>query len=55
MPDDYNITGLKRVLSFLKAYATYFVPYLVPISMIAFEVLFILDMLSLPSGYWRNP
>ncbi|MGE6246869.1 SLATT domain-containing protein [Psychrobacter proteolyticus] len=46
-PSDFNITGLKRFLLYIRAYFTYSLPYIIPTSMMTFEVLFILDMLKI--------
>jgi hypothetical protein len=49
MKDDYNITGLPRVCQRIYAVMIYVVPYIVPILFIAFQILFILDMLGVTS------
>ena len=50
-PSDFNITGLKRLLMYTKSYFLYLIPYLIPTSMMLFEVLFILDMLKVTSCF----
>lgn len=44
---DFNITGIPRVLSYIKAYAVYLVPYLIPTAMMLFEILIITDILRI--------
>ncbi|SNB85897.1 hypothetical protein SAMN02745900_04830 [Pseudomonas sp. URIL14HWK12:I8] len=46
MKDDYRITGISRVYQRVRAVTIYAIPYVVPVSFIAFQVLFILDMLG---------
>lgn len=47
MDNDYFITGIPRLLEYLFAYADRSTAYIVPILMIAFEVVFITDMIGL--------
>lgn len=48
---DFNITGFKRLYLNVKAYFMYSVPYIIPTSMMLFEVLFILDILGVTSCF----
>lgn len=50
-PTDFDITGLKRILMYIKSYSMYLIPYVIPTSMMIFEVLFILDMLKVTSYF----
>ncbi|MGB3110708.1 MAG: SLATT domain-containing protein [Psychrobacter alimentarius] len=50
---DFDITGLKRLSMYIKSYSMYLIPYVIPTSMMLFEVLFILDMLKVTS-YFKN-
>jgi hypothetical protein len=46
MDNDYFITGIPRLVEYLFAYADRSTAYVVPILMIAFEVVFITDMIG---------
>ncbi|WP_415776268.1 SLATT domain-containing protein [Shewanella oncorhynchi] len=47
MKEDYCITGIPRIYHQLRAFFTYGIPYIVPCVFIAFEAIFILDMLRI--------
>ncbi len=47
MKDDYRITGIPRIYHRARAFFTYSIPYLVPCVFIAFEAVFIMDMLAI--------
>lgn len=44
---DFNISGLPRLLEYLKACSFYLVPYIIPTSMMVFEILIITDILRI--------
>ncbi len=46
-PQDFKITGFPKVLSYLKSIVFHSIPYIIPTSMMAFEVLIITDILGL--------
>lgn len=46
MKDDYCITGIPRLYQLVRTAFIYSIPFLVPCSLIAFQVIFILDMLE---------
>lgn len=46
-PNDFDITGGKRLFLYIASYIRYLSPYLIPTTMMLFEVLFILDMLKI--------
>ena len=48
---DFNITGIKRLFLHLKAYLMYVIPYVIPTTMMVFEVLFILDILGVTNCF----
>lgn len=50
MDNDYFITGVPRLFEYLFAYADRFTAYVVPILMIAFEVVFITDMIGVTNA-----
>jgi hypothetical protein len=43
---DFDITGIKRLIMYIKSWVFYSFSYAIPTAMMAFEVLFILDMLG---------
>lgn len=47
MKEDYCITGIPRIYHRLRAVLIYGIPYIVPCTLIAFEAIFILDMLGI--------
>lgn len=49
MKDDYHITGIARFYQRIRVIVFYAVPYLVPISFMMFQVVFILDMVGVTS------
>lgn len=50
MNRDYLVTGVPRSFEYLLAYADRFSDYIVPILMIAFEILFITDMIGVTNA-----
>ncbi|WP_256383185.1 SLATT domain-containing protein [Photobacterium toruni] len=48
---DFDITGVKRLYLYIKAYTMYLFPYIIPTSMMIFEVLFILDILGVTNCF----
>ncbi|WP_417699620.1 SLATT domain-containing protein [Pseudoalteromonas lipolytica] len=50
-PSDFKITGIKRVYLYAKSYLMYCIPYVIPSSMMLFEVVFIMDMLGITTVY----
>ncbi|ASA58325.1 hypothetical protein BSQ33_20080 [Vibrio gazogenes] len=50
-PSDFDITGVKRLFIYIKSYSMYLASYVIPTSMMFFEILFILDMLKITTCF----
>jgi hypothetical protein len=50
-PSDFDITGGKRLFMHIKSYSMYLISYVIPTSMMLFEILFILDMLKITTCF----
>lgn len=50
MRNDYNISGLRRLMLYVTAYTQLLPPFIIPILMLCFEILFITDMIGLSNS-----